>query len=214
MIGESKGICTADVRQRGELTQNRWQFVTAEDPKDAVETRAFSAMTPEVVLRKIKDTIKGRGVHGIRALARMFRIIDDRGNGLLDREEFKFGLMDYGINITEEEFDMVMSVFDANGDGVISFDEFIGAISDPPNEFRQQYINAAYAKLDVNGDGQVTIDDVKLRYNCSKHPDVVAGRKTENEVLGSFMSLWDTQEKDGIVTIAEFTKYYSDISCG
>ena len=68
------------------------------------------------------------------------------------------------------------------------------------------------AKLDVNGDGQVTIDDVKLRYNCSKHPDVVAGRKTENEVLGSFMSLWDTQEKDGIVTIAEFTKYYSDIS--
>ena len=212
MIGESKGICTADVRQRGELTQNRWQFVTAEDPKDAVETRAFSAMTPEVVLRKIKDTIKGRGVHGIRALARMFRIIDDRGNGLLDREEFKFGLMDYGINITEEEFDMVMSVFDANGDGVISFDEFIGAISDPPNEFRQQYINAAYAKLDVNGDGQVTIDDVKLRYNCSKHPDVVAGRKTENEVLGSFMSLWDTQEKDGIVTIAEFTKYYSDIS--
>jgi Ca2+-binding EF-hand superfamily protein len=129
-----------------------------------------------------------------------------------DNKEFKFGLMDYGINITEEEFDMVMSVFDANGDGVISFDEFIGAISDPPNEFRQQYINAAYAKLDVNGDGQVTIDDVKLRYNCSKHPDVVAGRKTENEVRGSFMSLWDTQEKDGIVTIAEFTKYYSDIS--
>ena len=169
-------------------------------------------MTPEVVLRKIKDTIKGRGVHGIRALGRMFRIIDDRGNGLLDREEFKFGLIDYGINITEEEFDMVMSVFDANGDGVISFDEFIGAISDPPNEFRQQYINAAYAKLDVNGDGQVTIDDVKLRYNSSKHPDVVAGRKTENEVLGSFMSLWDTQEKDGIVTIEEFTKYYSDIS--
>ena len=28
-----------------------------------------------------------------------------------------------------------------------------------------------------------------------------------------FMSLWDTQEQDGIVTIDEFCQYYSDISC-
>jgi hypothetical protein len=27
-----------------------------------------------------------------------------------------------------------------------------------------------------------------------------------------FMSLWDTQEKDGIVTFEEFCQYYSDIS--
>ena len=33
--------------------------------------------------------------------------------------------MDYNNDITDEEFNMVMSVFDANGDGVISFDEFI-----------------------------------------------------------------------------------------
>ena len=212
MIGESKGICTADVRQRGELTQNRWQFITAETPEDSVETRAFNAMTPDVVLQKIKGSIKSRGVHGIRSLGRMFRIIDDRGNGLLDHEEFKFGLMDYGIDITDEEFNMVMSVFDANGDGVISFDEFISAISDPPNEFRQQYIMRAYNKLDVNGDGKITIEDVKQRYNCSKHHDVLSGKKTEDEVLGQFMSLWDTQEKDGIVSKSEFTKYYSDIS--
>ena len=107
---------------------------------------------------------------------------------------------------------MVISVFDANGDGVISFDEFIATISDPPNEFRQQYIMRAYNKLDVNGDGKITIEDLKQRYNCSKHHDVLSGKKTEDEVLGQFMSLWDTQEKDGIVSKSEFTKYYSDIS--
>ena len=30
--------------------------------------------------------------------------------------------------------------------------------------------------------------------------------------LKGFMSLWDTQNKDGIVTRSEFTQYYSDIS--
>jgi hypothetical protein len=32
----------------------------------------------------------------------------------------------------------------------------------------------------------------------------VSGKKSEEEVYMEFMSLWDTQEKDGIVTLAEF----------
>ena len=117
-----------------------------------------------------------------------------------------------GNDYTTNELAEIIAEVDANGDGVISFDEFISAISDPPNEFRQQYIMRAYNKLDVNGDGKITIEDVKQRYNCSKHPDVLSGKRTADEVLGQFMSLWDTQEKDGVVSKSEFTKYYSDIS--
>jgi len=32
----------------------------------------------------------------------------------------------------------------------------------------------------------------------------MSGKKSEEEVYMEFMSLWDTQEKDGIVTLAEF----------
>lgn len=74
-------------------------------------------------------------------------------------------------------------------------------------------IGKAYAKLDKNGDGQVTLEDVAKIYDASQHPEVLSGKKSEEEVYMEFMSLWDTQERDGIVTLAEFQEYYKDVSC-
>jgi hypothetical protein len=42
---------------------------------------------------------------------------------------------------------------------------------------------------------------------------VVSGKKDEGDLYMEFMSLWDTQVKDGIVTYEEFSGYYKDISC-
>jgi Ca2+-binding EF-hand superfamily protein len=66
--------------------------------------------------------------------------------------------------------------------------------------------------LDVNKDGLVKLDDIAQIYDASRHPDVLEGRKTPQEVFQEFMKLWDTQDKDGIVTFDEFCEYYSDVS--
>jgi len=63
------------------------------------------------------------------------------------------------------------------------------------NEFRVGLIKRAYhEKLDINGDGQVTLEDVAKIYDASQHPDVIQGKKTEEEVFIEFMKKWDTQE--------------------
>lgn len=40
----------------------------------------------------------------------------------------------------------------------------------------------------------------------------LAVNKTPTEVYKEFMQKWDTQEKDGIVTIDEFFDYFKDVS--
>ena len=76
-----------------------------------------------------------------------------------------------------------------------------------------EIVKKAYAKLDVNGDGSVRLDDIAQLFDASQHPDVLSGKKEESDVYMEFMSLWDTQVKDGIITFEEFSGYYKDISC-
>ena len=71
----------------------------------------------------------------------------------------------------------------------------------------------AFDRLDKDGSGVVTIDDVRSAYNTTKHPDVLSGKKTPDEVLTEFMSQWDTGTRDGTITKDEFLDYYKGMRC-
>jgi hypothetical protein len=59
--------------------------VLASDPAAAVDTRDLKPLTPDALLVKVRGIINERGQYGIRGLGRAFRIMDDRGDGKLDR---------------------------------------------------------------------------------------------------------------------------------
>lgn len=106
-----------------------------------------------------------------------------------------------------------MKAFDKDGNGQVSYDEFVRTIWGDINDFRLNLIKWAYTeKLDANHDGWVTLDDIGRIYDVSKHPDVMNGVKSKEDVYNEFMSKW---EKDGdeIVTLQEFVEYFRDVSC-
>jgi hypothetical protein len=106
-----------------------------------------------------------------------------------------------------------------NGNGEIDFDEFIRVVVGPMNQFRTQIVLKAFKKIDYNGDGVLDINDIKGKYDASKHPDVKSGKKTENEVLKEFLETFEMHhnvmhggKSDGMVTPDEFVEYYTNIS--
>ena len=82
------------------------------------------------------------------------------------------------------------------------------------NEDRLSWIRAAYDKLDVNKDGLVKLDDIAKIFDVSATPEVSQSKVDPKEAYMQYMSMWDTQEADGIVTFDEFCDYYRDISAG
>ena len=48
------------------------------------------------------------------------------------------------------------------------------------NPARKKVVAQCYKKLDKDSNGWVDINDVKGVYNAKKHPDVIAGKKTED----------------------------------
>ena len=48
-------------------------------------------------------------------------------------------------------------------------------------------VHQAFSRLDSDGSGAVDLQDIKGVYNCKGHPDVLFGRRTEDEVLSEFI---------------------------
>jgi len=166
----------------------------------------------ENIKARVIEVCKQRSGNGIRGLRVMFKQMDNNRNGSLDPVEFKYGMRDYGIDITEKELTAILKHFDTNRDGKLSFDEFLRAISGDLNQRRLDMVHQAYAVLDKDGSGLVTIADIEIAYDVSQHPDFQSGRKSAQEVLLEFMSVWETRKRDGIVTVEEFEDYYKDMS--
>lgn len=59
----------------------------------------------------------------------------------------------------------------------------------------------------------MTLADIAQIYDASEHPDVKSGKSTPDQIFQEFMSQWDSQEADGIVTLDEFYEYYEGVSC-
>ena len=51
--------------------------------------------------------------------------MDDKGDKNLDVDDFRWGLMDFGISITKEEAVEVLAHFDRDKNGTVNFDEFL-----------------------------------------------------------------------------------------
>ena len=59
------------------------------------------------------------------------------------------------------------------------------------NGFRRSLAEKAFRVMDKDKSGVLNIDDIKGVYNGKKHPDVIAGKKTEEEVLGEFLDTFE-----------------------
>jgi len=169
-------------------------------------------LSQKAAFDKVKSKILERGANGIKGVARTMRIMDDNGNKKLNKEEFWEGMKDYGLELDDKTLDACFGAFDTDGNGFISFDEFLVGLRGKMNERRSSLVLLAYDVLDVDGSGQVTYADIEQAYDTSQCAEVLAGIKTEEEVLEAFFDQWDTDEKDGVVTKDEFLEYYKNIS--
>ena len=49
------------------------------------------------------------------------------------------------------------------------------------NDFRKNLVNQVFNKLDINGNGEISFDELQAKYSAKSHPEVLSGRKTEDE---------------------------------
>lgn len=113
--------------------------------------------------------------------------MDDNNSKTLEKEEFNKALKDYQLGFTDPECTALFAYFDVDESGTISIDEFLRAIRGPMNMARKKKVAEAFKKLDADGNGWIDINDVRGVYKANKHPDVLSGKKTEQQILQEFL---------------------------
>lgn len=79
-------------------------------------------------------------------------------------------------------------------------------------------VKQAFAALDANHNGVLDMKEIEGSYNAHKHPDVIQGKRTEQNVLNEFIETLEAHHslkassRNVAITLDEFIDYYTSIS--
>ncbi|GIL92486.1 hypothetical protein Vretimale_19342 [Volvox reticuliferus] len=205
-----KHLELASEAQRAKAAEAALELEPVEEGADDAEKHTDAA------LEAFKAALKLRGTHGIISIGKKFRSMDEDGDRKLAYDEFKKGLQEMKLQLSEADMMRLFRKFDRDANGFIAFDELLGGLRGDLTERRLDMIKRCFKVLDTTGDGKVTLADLERRYDASRHPDVIAGVKSQRMVLLEFLGVFESADGgrrgDNQVDFDEFKAYYVMIS--
>ncbi|XP_040265962.1 calcyphosin-2 [Bufo bufo] len=163
----------------------------------------------------MKEKLKKRGVRTLTGLGKYLRQLDGSGSGCLGKAEFKQALQLYHLDISEKIFESFWLILDENNKGRVDCGIFVRALIGEMNEHRKSFVRKAFMKLDPNKTGLVSMVDLRKFYCAKKHPQVLAGSSSEEEIKSAFLeTLENACSNPHEVSYCEFEDYYEGLSIG
>jgi Ca2+-binding EF-hand superfamily protein len=98
---------------------------------------------------------------------------------------------DFRIGLQPNQVVLAFRIFDRDGSGAISYEEFLRTVRGEMNAKRAAIARRCFSIMDKDNSGQLDINDIRQSYNAKSHPDVKAGKRTEDQVLGEFLDTFE-----------------------
>ena len=158
-----------------------------------LRSKYFTINRLKPLIDSIRKKVNERGPKGVMKLEKMFNLgVKDKPHRV-NREEFKQIWREFKIGFDESDLEVVFNELDKNHNSTINSDEFfmmlrvkIKLSQGTLNESRLKAIGLAFDMLDTNKSGTVELEVIKSKYNPQRHPAVLEGHKTEEQVREDF----------------------------
>ena len=187
--------------------------------KPADASAAPMSYSDKQLVEQFRSKIAARGARGIIGIGKQFKIADDDNSHDLDMYEFKKAIRDFRVSLTEKDSERLFKIIDRDRSGKIDYDEFLRGLRGEMNQSRVALAKKAFNIMDKNRSGILDIDDIRQTYNAKFHPDVKAGKKTEDDVLMEFLDTFEIHysfshenTRDGKIDMEEWIEYYNNVS--
>ena len=115
------------------------------------------------LVKQIRDECLKKGQGGIKHLGVIFRAMDSDFSKRLCFEEFKKGILMFGIDIPFEDLKLLFDAFDRDKNNHVDFAELVAKLRPPMPKSRMDVIQEAFDTLDVIKDNEIKMDDLKSK---------------------------------------------------
>ena len=144
----------------------------------------------------------------------MYRTFDSDEDGLLSFGQFTVLVKEsFPRMFTDHEILTIFDFLDASFDRVVSIESIMHAFRRPMGVKCKHLLAIVFDRLDHEGRGLVSAQVVAEGYDPSKHPEVVAGKRSSEEEYRDFLDSFEVGgEVEGCVTRGEFMEYFSNFA--
>ena len=168
-------------------------------------------------IEKIRQKLKARGLRGLLYLHRQF-ILSCPNINKISFNQFKNILLGQHIILNDSEYSEIYYKYYNNNTFLLS--SFIREFKKKLNEDKLYYVENAYSILDRNGNEKVPIEYIKKCYDAKNHPDVLSGKKNEEEQLLEFIECFEINfnllneenNNNNIVDFEIFANFYEYVA--
>lgn len=108
-------------RKKGVLKANFFKLLDSEDSPFHLP----SHIRHDVELRKLREMLASKLDYKATNMTALFRQFDSNGDGILTVDEFRSGLRQLGVNISEGKFAVLLNETDSKFSGEVDFREFV-----------------------------------------------------------------------------------------
>ena len=132
----------------------------------------------------LTEKLRNRGLRGILYLYNQF-LSSCADTNKITLNDFINVLKIQHFNFNIDDYQKLFNTFSNNK--YLDFYSFIRNYKKELNDKKLSVVEKVYSKLDSKGTDKIPIDFIKLKYNANNHPEVISGKKNEEDKLMEFL---------------------------
>ena len=223
---DNKTNTVKDYRHKKKKCLQEKEKLSQKNKKQIQTEELHNKQFEKEVLSLLTDKLFKRGLRGILYLYSQFLSLCPDLNKISFSDfilVLKIQHLNIDINSSKKIFNMFSIIQDEKS--YLDFYSFMRTYKKELNEYKLNIVEEVFSKIDIKGENKINLNELKMKYDASRHPDVLNGKFSEDQKIMEFLDCFElcynilkldsemkSEENKDYVDFEMFANFYEYVS--